>query len=213
MLSLLPRAARIFVVDPVRDLWRPGLRQIGALDFLRTAAVLMVVLFHLREAYLACGGEPSWLTRLPPLKYGVVGVDLFFVLSGYLIGGQLWRELAASGTIRIDRFLLRRGLRIWPLYYGFIALLALVPIASYYRHVDAVWWSDAFYLSNYSNRGLVDGSWSMAAGRCARKSSSTCCCRYCCLASGSSMRCGCAPGGCGDYWLRCRSFGWQNGGW
>ena len=86
---------------------------------------------------------------------------MFFVLSGYLIGKQLWKELAANGNIDIPRFLMRRGLRIWPLYYTFVALNMLFALPSHYRHVDAVWWSDAFYLSNYSNRGIVDGSWSL----------------------------------------------------
>lgn len=150
-----------FVVAPARDLWQPPAGQLGALDFLRTCAVLMVILFHLREAYLLHGGEASLLTRLPLVKYGIFGVDLFFVLSGYLIGKQLWKELATSGTIHIPRFLVRRGLRIWPLYYAFIALNAILLLPSHYRHSNATWWSDALYLSNYTNSGIVDGSWSL----------------------------------------------------
>jgi peptidoglycan/LPS O-acetylase OafA/YrhL len=159
--SSLRSLAQAFVTEPLRDLWRPAPGQLGSLDFLRSCAVLMVILYHLQEGYLASGGSTSLLTHLPLIKYGFFGVDLFFVLSGYLIGKQLWRELAASGTIQIPRFLLRRGLRIWPLYYTYLGLMMVMPLASYYRHADAVWWSDAFYLSNYSNRGLVDGSWSL----------------------------------------------------
>lgn len=146
---------------PLRDLWRPPGEQVGSLDFLRGSAVCMVILYHLKEGYLSCGGEESWLTHFPPVKYGMFGVDLFFVLSGYLIGKQLWRELAAQGTIQIPRFLLRRGLRIWPLYYAYLAFMVVAPLPSYYRHADAVWWSDALFLSNYTNRGVVDGSWSL----------------------------------------------------
>ena len=160
-LSSLRRFVSVFAVQPLRDLWRPHPGQIGALDFLRTSAVLMVILFHLREVYLATGGAASWLTRLPLIKYGIFGVDLFFVLSGYLIGKQLWRELFAEGTISLPRFLLRRGMRIWPLYYAFVLLMMVAAIPSYYRHANAVWWSDVFCLSNYTNRGIVDGSWSL----------------------------------------------------
>jgi peptidoglycan/LPS O-acetylase OafA/YrhL len=155
------RAAQGFALEPLRELWRPHAKQIGSLDFLRSCAVLMVILYHLREGYLANGGEANLLTRLPLVKYGVFGVDLFFVLSGYLIGKQLWRELEASGTIQIPRFILRRGLRIWPLYYAFVGIMLVAALPSFYRHTDAVWWSDAFYLSNYTNRGIVDGSWSL----------------------------------------------------
>jgi peptidoglycan/LPS O-acetylase OafA/YrhL len=44
-------------------------------------------------------------------------------LSGFLIGGQLWKELKASGTVDVRRFILRRGFRIWPLYYALAAFL------------------------------------------------------------------------------------------
>ena len=159
--SFLRRVTCVFAVRPLRNLWQPHASQIGSLDCLRSAAVLMVILYHLREAYLHFGGEASWLTRLPPIKYGIFGVDLFFVLSGYLIGKQLWRELFAEGTISLPRFLLRRGLRIWPLYYSFVVLMMFCAVPSYYRHTDAAWWSDFFCLSNYTNRGIVDGSWSL----------------------------------------------------
>ena len=54
---------------------------------------------------------------------GFLGVDLFFVISGFLIVTLLLREQAAENTISLRRFYLRRTLRIFPLYYGFIILL------------------------------------------------------------------------------------------
>jgi peptidoglycan/LPS O-acetylase OafA/YrhL len=87
--------------------------------------------------------------------FGWTGVDLFFVLSGFLIGRQLWKELQRTGTIDVGRFITRRGFRIWPLYV-FIALISPA--------LDGKWsykWSDWVFLSNYS-LGRVEGGWSLS---------------------------------------------------
>jgi peptidoglycan/LPS O-acetylase OafA/YrhL len=60
-------------------------------------------------------------------KAGAYGVDLFFVLSAYLITELLLREKGRRGALDVGAFYIRRALRIWPLYYSFIALVALVP--------------------------------------------------------------------------------------
>ena len=49
-------------------------------------------------------------------KAGRLGVDLFFVLSGFLIGGLMLDEWKRTGTIRVRRFLIRRAFKIWPAY-------------------------------------------------------------------------------------------------
>jgi peptidoglycan/LPS O-acetylase OafA/YrhL len=76
-----------------------------SLDVLRGIAVLSV---------LGCHSTYSPILRN---VVGGVGVDLFFVLSGFLISGLLFDEYKKTGGIRIGRFLLRRGLKIWPSYY------------------------------------------------------------------------------------------------
>lgn len=53
---------------------------------------------------------------------GWIGVDLFFVLSGFLISGLLFKEYAETGTFNLWRFLVRRGLKIYPSYYTFLLL-------------------------------------------------------------------------------------------
>jgi peptidoglycan/LPS O-acetylase OafA/YrhL len=61
---------------------------------------------------------------------GAFGVDLFFTLSGYLLTSLLLREREKTGHIDVKAFYVRRGLRIWPLYYFFLALcflLTLIP--------------------------------------------------------------------------------------
>jgi len=81
------------------------------MDFLRTIAILLVLLAHTILSY----GAPAYLA---PLQLGGVGVDLFFVLSGWLLGGALIRESNREGAINIKRFWMRRWMRTLPAYYA-----------------------------------------------------------------------------------------------
>lgn len=77
----------------------------GALDGIRTVAIAFVVLYHF---------------HVPGFRGGFIGVNVFFVLSGYLITTLLLHERARSGRIRLPAFWLRRLLRLYP------ALLVMV---------------------------------------------------------------------------------------
>jgi peptidoglycan/LPS O-acetylase OafA/YrhL len=148
---------RNLIAAPLDDLRRRPATQLPGLDALRTFAVLLVIYGHTGASYYALGGERTFLSRWAPA--GWIGVDLFFVLSGYLIGKQLWREWARHGTIDFWRFFLRRGLRIWPLYFFFLAFVTLAL-----GRGDPPFgrgWSDAVFLTNYVNQGVVMGSWSL----------------------------------------------------
>lgn len=90
---------------------------------LRAVAVLAVVGFHL------------WPTRLPG---GFVGVDVFFVVSGFLITSHLVREVDATGTIRLAAFWARRARRLLPaallvLASTLAAMLLVLPESSWQR--------------------------------------------------------------------------------
>ncbi len=76
------------------------------LDFLRGIAILLVLFRH---QYLF-----KWTQFI-----GWAGVDLFFVLSGFLVSGLLFKEYLKFGNIHIKRFLIRRGFKIYPVYYLF----------------------------------------------------------------------------------------------
>lgn len=101
-------------------------RRLPALDTLRALAILWVYLFHARDVLGLAADEP-WSAIA---SFGNAGVDLFFVLSGYLIGRIVLAELAADGTLGLRRFWYRRWMRTLPAYYATLALLALVPAAS-----------------------------------------------------------------------------------
>jgi peptidoglycan/LPS O-acetylase OafA/YrhL len=95
-------------------------RHIPQLDVLRGIAVLMVMLSHVS------GNVPS-LHLNSVFHYGWIGVDLFFVLSGFLITGILLRTKGQPGYF--TNFYVRRILRIWPLYLCVLAFgFLLVPI-------------------------------------------------------------------------------------
>src|ERR1700686_5502086 len=86
--------------------------RIGGLDGLRAAAIVSVLCLHAAIV----------VTRMPlifrvPCLYGWAGVDLFFVLSGYLIGGQAFKAGGCMDGGGIVRFWLRRWFRTLPLYY------------------------------------------------------------------------------------------------
>lgn len=150
------QGVRTFVRGGLRELVVRPATQLPGLDALRSAAILLVLGTHWSQVfYPEVGGSPTPLQNFPLFYYGWTGVDLFFVLSGFLIGKQLWRELDATGTIRIGRFLLRRGLRIWPLYFAMLIYFAVFNPAVNPTLAD---WT---FLSNYFPAG-VGQTWSLS---------------------------------------------------
>ncbi len=130
--------------------------QLPALDGLRAAAVLLVICDHWVYEWVTIAHftEPA-IARLPNFYWGWTGVDLFFVLSGFLIGKQLWGELYRTGDVAVGQFILRRGLRIWPLYYVCMIVLFLLQSSK------APSWPDWVMLSNYV-QARYGRSWSLS---------------------------------------------------
>ncbi|MBL9094712.1 MAG: acyltransferase [Planctomycetaceae bacterium] len=90
-------------------------KHFGSLDGLRALSILAVVWHHTAGTSAAS----------PLAQHGFLGVDLFFVLSGFLIVTLLLREREAHGEISLRQFYARRALRIFPLYYGLLAASAV----------------------------------------------------------------------------------------
>lgn len=132
-----------------RRLYGVGPGHIRALDGLRGIAILFVMLVHFTNAH------SHWFSGVPYLvaHFGWCGVDLFFVLSGFLITGILCD--AKEDPHYFKKFYMRRVLRIFPLYYGYLfVLFALVPLIHQYsppvrEHIgEQIWlWS---YLTNFA---------------------------------------------------------------
>lgn len=127
------------------------------LDVLRFFAFFAVFLYHFSrptELYVQ-HGVPRIVAALGNglMQGGVFGVDLFFVLSAYLITELLLREKDECGSLDVRGFYLRRILRIWPLYFFYIGL-ALLPVFNQ-RHAFT-WHHAAAFL-------LLAGNWSIIA--------------------------------------------------
>jgi peptidoglycan/LPS O-acetylase OafA/YrhL len=95
-------------------------------------------------------------------RVGWTGVDLFFVLSGYLVGGLLLEESQASGRIDIRRFLARRAFKIWPSYYAPLLLLAV--LTAWVSLLPDALWPLVAHARNYVGRAdlLAPHAWSLA---------------------------------------------------
>ncbi len=155
-MSVTTHPARAWPKSAIHDLLNRPAAQLPALDGLRAAAVLLVICDHWVYEWVTISHhfEPS-IARLPMFYWGWTGVDLFFVLSGFLIGKQLWGELYRTGTIRVSAFVLRRGLRIWPLYYAMMLLFLALGSDK------APSWPDWAMLSNYF-QARYGRSWSLS---------------------------------------------------
>ncbi len=137
-------------VTPTRE--RAATVPIPSLDLLRSWAIASVVLAH---ACLAYGVGPA----LAPLQLGGTGVDLFFLLSGWLLGSQLMREVKSSGSIRLTRFWSRRWMRTLPAYYAVLFFTFAQQIYKGNRDLD---WSFLWFGQNYfSELPYFTVSWSL----------------------------------------------------
>jgi peptidoglycan/LPS O-acetylase OafA/YrhL len=96
----------------------------GSLDGLRCLSIVGVIWFH------SWWGTSHYETlhRLPVLREGEWGVQIFFVISGFLITTLLLRERRRTGGISIRDFYIRRSLRIWPLYYATVAVYVVIEL-------------------------------------------------------------------------------------
>jgi peptidoglycan/LPS O-acetylase OafA/YrhL len=111
-----------------------------ALDGLRAIAVLLVVVVHLPDV------DPRLSRHVPR---GFLGVDIFFVLSGFLITAILLRENDAGG-VRFGAFYRRRALRLFPALLALVFAYALYAAVTHLdRPVAATLWSMVFYYSNW----------------------------------------------------------------
>jgi peptidoglycan/LPS O-acetylase OafA/YrhL len=124
-----------------------------SLDVLRGIAILLVL-----------GRHAPYVEYSPYLnlwfRIGWSGVDLFFVLSGFLISGLLFTEFKRSGTIDVKRFWIRRGFKIYPAFYTLGSFLVAISLFRTGR-VPRALLGDVFFVQNYLPH-ITDHGWSLA---------------------------------------------------
>lgn len=133
------------------------MKRYPGLDLLRAVAILWVLLFH---GWILDLGNP-W----PALgRQGWMGVDLFFVLSGYLIGSQLLKGYAQGRPPEWAEFYRRRTLRILPVYWAVVALYFLVPQVRESKGIEPAWKFLTFtqnFLIDYRHNETFSHAWSL----------------------------------------------------
>ena len=144
-------------------------RHLLALDGVRGLAILLVVLRHVAE-YAPAPAEHWGRLLYDTMSSGWIGVDVFFVLSGFLITGILLdaRGDASRPPARyFTSFYARRVLRIFPLYYAFVAIAVVVTQTTPAAH--GTWWYWVFLpnvlLARYGWSSAMPGTshlWSLA---------------------------------------------------
>lgn len=129
--------------------------RLPGLDTLRVLAIVGVVGRHYPHT-----GAPAWFAE--PTRFGWTGVDLFFVLSGFLIGRQLLEPLAAGERPQLLSFYLRRLFRILPSYWVILTLYTLVPAVRAGEPMGPLW----KFLTFTQNLGFEGGPFGHAWSLC-----------------------------------------------
>jgi peptidoglycan/LPS O-acetylase OafA/YrhL len=120
------------------------------LDGIRAIAVMVVIGSHL--ASLLRFQQPTpWTSLNRLLQGGFVGVDIFFVLSGFLITSLILNEIDENGSFSVRRFYARRALRLLPALYVLLAVVFVISVTDGFS-VHAQWtatWAAFLYIINW----------------------------------------------------------------
>lgn len=134
---------------------RPGEGQVPGLDLLRAVAILWVMAYHVTSYGVALPGVA---------EFGWIGVDLFFVLSGYLVGAQAFAACLAPGGARWGRFMARRALRVLPTYLAVLGLYLWIPAWRESPGMQPTWQFLSFTANlfpDYVNARAFSHAWSL----------------------------------------------------
>jgi peptidoglycan/LPS O-acetylase OafA/YrhL len=134
----------------------PGLHRLAGLDTLRALAIAVVMVFHLH------GLLPD--SFQPVARFGWMGVDLFFVLSGYLIGSQLLKPVRDGRSVSLPGFYRKRAYRILPVYGVVLALYVFWPLWREEPGMSPLWQFLTFtenFFDNYAINQAFSHVWSL----------------------------------------------------
>ncbi|HUQ97028.1 MAG TPA: acyltransferase [Chitinophagaceae bacterium] len=141
------------------DLHQPNTvpNKLYGLDHLRALAITIVFLYHYRQFE-----HPGWIPKIG--KFGWTGVDLFFVLSGYLIASQLFARINKGKPVGLKTFFLKRVFRIIPAYLVAVSLYFCIPA---FREKEALppLWKFLTFTQNFGldvqQQGTFSHAWSL----------------------------------------------------
>ncbi|QHV99342.1 acyltransferase family protein [Spirosoma endbachense] len=134
-------------------------KKLYGLDHLRAVAIGFVFLYHY---FILSNGQPGWLPEVA--RFGWTGVDLFFVLSGFLIASQLFEAIKQRRKISFRAFFLKRFFRIIPAYLATVGLYFCVP---FFREKEALppIWKFLSFTQNFDldlkHYGTFSHAWSL----------------------------------------------------
>ena len=143
-----------FFSDFVRQEKRQASTRRIDLDVVRGIAILLAVGWH----FNAPTGDAGLDIVLAPARiFGWAGVDVFFVLSGFLVGRMIYKEERSTGKFDYKTFLVRRILRLWPVLYLYL-IFKLMTGENFY----SFFWQNASHLQNYFIPSSSLHLWSLA---------------------------------------------------
>ncbi|EKN71339.1 acyltransferase 3 [Neobacillus bataviensis LMG 21833] len=137
--------------------------RIFGLDLARSIAIIFVVIAHGLDIFISpilqesnIGGEVERIFNYP---LGFIGVEIFFILSGFLIGNIIIREIVENGSVgSLVNFYIRRWFRTLPLYYLVVIALIIYPTREGFS------WANLYFFQNHSSKDLAFNpvSWSLS---------------------------------------------------
>jgi len=142
---------------------RSPARRFAWFDCLRCAAIILVMLAHVNVFPDTRSGALVPVAALARFfqAVGWVGVDLFFVLSGFLVSGLLFDEHDRAGSIDLNRFLVRRGFKIIPSFYVLVIITAIYDQVTNGRVNGGHLIHDLLFLQSY-RAGAWSHAWTLA---------------------------------------------------
>lgn len=156
--SLHPQLLRTMTAQetkpaPLQETNPLKIRKYPSLNGLRAISVLIVVIHHLEQQYKIFSGLDT-IRGLKSILWfiqdGQLGVNVFFVISGFLITSLLIKEELKTKTVSLKNFFARRTLRIFPAFFFLLGVYFLMQLAGYI-HISGESWLTAITYTKYFN--------------------------------------------------------------
>lgn len=140
-----------------------GNERLPSLDGWRALSILMVLAAHSTETHRFPDTWGGVIGFFRILFDGNLGVRFFFVISGFLITYLLIQEHERTGKVSLRNFYIRRALRILPVYFAYLATVAVLQFFTALHQSPITWIGDLTFTTNFLPRGIISGHlWSLS---------------------------------------------------